>query len=222
MVKVVIRKPSGEVVAYEPLIDLLVGEREQIIRRDELVRDSAYIGFGKGGFYFDQPGHYRIRAVYAALDGSEVMSNIITVRVRYPVTPAEDSLAELFMGDEQGTLLYLLGSDDESLKSGNAAFDEVLEKHGKHPMANYARLVKGVNAARDFKTVTEGNRVEVRQAQLDESARLLSAAADSRVLDSVSTQMILANLAEVQTRAGDEVAAQKTLATLSAMKTGTA
>lgn len=222
MVKVVIRKPSGEVVAYEPLIDHLVGEREQIIRRDELVRDSAYIGFGKGGFYFDQPGHYRIRAVYAALDGSEVMSNIITVRVRYPVTPAEDSLAELFMGDEQGTLLYLLGSDDESLKSGNAAFDEVLEKHGKHPMANYARLVKGVNAARDFKTVTEGNRVEVRRAQLDESARLLSAAADSRVLDSVSTQMILANLAEVQTRAGDEVAAQKTLARLSAMKTGTA
>jgi hypothetical protein len=214
MVKVVIRKPSGEVVAYEPLIDHLVGEREQIIRRDELVRDSAYIGFGKGGFYFDQPGHYRIRAVYAALDGSEVMSNIIT--------PAEDSLAELFMGDEQGTLLYLLGSDDESLKSGNAAFDEVLEKHGKHPMANYARLVKGVNAARDFKTVTEGNRVEVRRAQLDESARLLSAAADSRVLDSVSTQMILANLAEVQTRAGDEVAAQKTLARLSAMKTGTA
>lgn len=224
MVKVVIRKPSGEVVAYEPLIDHLVAGRESIIRRDDLVRDSAYIGFGKDGFYFDQPGHYRIRAAYAALDGSEVMSDIITVRVRYPVTAAEESLADLFMGDEQGTLLYLLGSDDESLKSGNAAFDEVLEKHAKHPMANYARLVKGVNAARDFKTVAEENenRVMVRQAQLDESAKLLSAAADSRVLDSVSAQMTLANLAEVQTRAGDEAAAQKTLATISAMTTGTA
>lgn len=223
LVKVVIRKPSGEVVAYEPLIDHLVGERESIISRDALVRDSAYIGFGKDGFYFDQPGHYRIRAAYAALDGSEVMSDIITVRVRYPVTAADESLADLFMGEDQGALLYLLGSDDESLKRGNDAFDEVLEKHTKHPMANYARLIKGVNASRNFKTVTEENenRIVVRQAQLDESTRLLSAVADSRVLDSVSTQMTLANLADVQTRAGDEVAAKKTLATLSAMTTGT-
>lgn len=222
MVKVVIRKPSGEVVAYEPLIDHLVGERESIIARDELVRDSAYIGFGKGGFYFDQPGHYRIRAAYAALDGSEVMSDIITVRVRYPVTAADESLADLFMGEDQGTLLYLLGSDDESLKRGNDAFDEVLEKHAKHPMANYARLVKGVNASRNFKTVTEENenRVVMRQARLDESAQLLSAVADSGVLDPVSTQMILSNLAEVQTKSGDE-AAKKTLGKLSAMTTRT-
>ena len=224
MVKVVIRKPSGEVVAYEPLIDHLVGERESIIGRDESVRDSAYIGFGKGGFYFDQPGHYRIRAAYAALDGSEVLSEIITVRVRYPVTAADESLADLFMGEDQGTLLYLLGSDDESIKRGNDAFDEVLEKHAKHPMANYARLVKGVNASRNFKTVTEENenRLVVRQAQLDESAKLLSAAADSRVLDPVTTQMTLTNLAEVQTSAGDEAAAKKTLATLSEMTSGTA
>ena len=45
-----------------------------------------------------------------------------------------------------------------------------------------------------------GNRVEVRLAQLDESAKLLPAATDWRVLNSVSTQMILANLAMVQTR----------------------
>jgi len=224
LVKIVISKPNGKVVAYEPMIDHLVGERERILGRNEVERDSAYIGFGKDGFYFDQPGHYRIRAAYAALDGSEVMSDIITVRVRYPVTVVDESLADLFMGEDQGTLLYLLGSDNESLKRGNDAFDEVLEKHAKHPMANYARLVKGVNGSRAFKTVTEENenRVVVREAQLDESAKLLSAAAESRVLDPVSTQMTLANLAEVQTKAGNEVAAKKTLAALSAMTTGTA
>lgn len=220
MVRVVILKPSGEVVAYEPLIDHLVGERESLIGRDELVRDSAYIGFGKDGFYFNQPGHYLIRAAYAALDGSEIFSDIITVRVRYPVTATEEDLADLFMGKEQGTLLYLLGSDNESLQRGNDAFDEVLQKHAKHPMANYARLVKGINAGRDFKIVTEENenRLMVRQAQLDESTTLLSAAANSRVLDSVTTQMTLVNLAEVHNRAGNETAAKETLATLSAMK----
>jgi len=217
MVKVIISKPSGELVAYEPLIDLLVGGQETTLTTDKPITDSAYIGFGKDGFYFGQPGHYRIRASYAALDGSEVLSDILTVRVRYPVTAAEESIADLFMGDEQGTLLYLLGSDDESLQRGNEAFDEMLEKHGKHPMADYVRLIKGINAGRDFKTVNADNQVGVRNAQLDESATLLTAVADSRVLDSVSTQMTLTTLADVHTRAGNEAAAKKTLDTLSAM-----
>ena len=219
LVKVVISKPSGELVAYEPLIDLLVGGQETTLSVGNPVTDSAYIGFGKDGFYFNQPGHYRIRASYAALDGSEVLSDILTVRVRYPVTAAEESIADLFMGDEQGTLLYLLGSDDESLQRGNEAFDEMLEKHGKHPMANYVRLIKGINAGRDFKTVNTDNQVGIRQAQLNESAALLTAVADSQALDSVSTQMTLATLADVQTRSGNEAAAKKTLDTLSAMTT---
>jgi hypothetical protein len=221
LVKVVIRKPNGEVVAYEPLIDHLVGEQESLISGDELIRDSAYIGFGKGGFYFDQPGHYRIRAVYAALDGSQVLSDIITVRVRYPVTAGEEELADLFMGEDQGTLLYLLGSDNDSLRHGNEAFDVVLDKYPKHAMANYARLVKGVNASRDFKTVTEENenRLIVRPAQLDESAKLLTTVADSSVLDNVSTQMVLSNLIEVQVKGGDEAAAKKSQDKLSAMMT---
>jgi len=224
MVKIVIRKPNGTVVSYEPLIDHLVGERLSILSRDEVIRDSAYIGYGKGGLYFDQPGHYQIRAVYAALDGSQVMSDILTLRVRYPVTAAEEELADLFMGDEQGTLLYLLGSDDESLQYGNDAFEMVLEKYAKHPMANYARLVKGFNAKRTFKTITEDTetRLHVRAAELDKSATLLKKVADSGVLDPVSTCEALSGLAEVQTKLGDVQAAKQTLSTVSAMAITTA
>jgi hypothetical protein len=224
MVKIVIRKPSGEVVAYEPLIDHLVGARESILGRDDFVNDSAYIGYGKDGFYFDQPGHYRIRAAYAALDGSEVLSELITIRVRYPVTAAEEELADLFMGEDQGALLYLLGSDSDSLRRGNDAFEEVLSKYPKQPMANYARLVKGMNAGRQFKIVTEENesRMTVRPSQLDESTKLLTAVADAAVLDPVSAQMVLSNLVDVQAKAGDEAAVQRTLGRLSAMTLRTA
>lgn len=217
MVKVVIQKPNGEVVTYEPLIDHLVGARDAVINGTLPVKDSAYIGFGKGGFYFGQPGQYLIRAVYAASDGSEILSDMIRVRVRYPVTAADASLADLFMGQDQGTLLYLLGSDSEFLRNGNAAFDEILDRHGKHPMANYARLIKGINAARDFKTIHGESTVTVRDAQLVESTKLLATAATSKVLDSVTTQMTLSNLAEVQVRSGDETAARKTLDVLTAM-----
>jgi hypothetical protein len=222
MVKIVIRKPSGEVVAYEPLIEHLVGPRETIIGLNDTIAESAYIGYGKDGLYFEEPGNYRIRACYAALDGSQVMSDIITVRVRYPVTAAESELADLFIGDEQGTLLYLLGSDHESLRRGNEAFDEILAKYPDNAMANYVRLVKGINASRDFKTITDDkeNRVVVRPAKLDESSKLLSVVADSGVLDPVSAKMALTNLAEVQTKAGDDEAVKQTLSKLSAIAIG--
>ncbi|MCX6307077.1 MAG: hypothetical protein NT040_19095 [Bacteroidetes bacterium] len=220
MVKVVIRKPNGEVVAYEPLIDHLVGASETTLGRDDVIKDSAYIGYGKDGFYFDQPGYYLVRATYAALDGSEVMSDVIRIRVRYPVSVTEESLADLFMGEDQGTLLYLLGSDNESLKHGNDAFDEVLERYEKHPMANYARLIKGINASRNFKTITDeaANRMIIRKAQLTESTSLLTSVATSGILDPVSAQMTLSSLADVQTRDGNKAGAKKTLSTLSGLK----
>ncbi|WP_293122465.1 hypothetical protein [Microcoleus sp. bin38.metabat.b11b12b14.051] len=222
MVKIVIRKPSGEVVAYEPLIEHLVGPRESVIGIDDTIAESAYIGYGKDGLYFEEPGNYRIRACYAALDGSQVMSDIITVRVRYPVTAAEAELADLFIGDEQGTLLYLLGSDHESLRRGNEAFDEILAKYPDNAMTNYVRLVKGINASRNFKTITDKNenRVMVRPAELEQSSKLLSAVADSGVLDPVSAKMTLTNLAEVQTKAGDDEALKQTLSKLSAIAIG--
>lgn len=213
LVQIVIQRPNGSLQAYEPLIDHLVGQRESVIGRTDVIRDSAYIGFGHDGFYFDQPGNYQLRASYMALDGSVVLSNMMNLRVAYPVTAAEEELAELFTGDEQGTLLYLLGSDSEALRHGNAAFAEVVDKHGRHPMAMYARLVLGSNAGRDFKTITNdgGDRLNLRKARTAESTEMLTAVAGSGVLDPVSAGQALAKLAEVQVRAGDQEAASATL-----------
>jgi len=212
LVKIAIRKPSGDVWSYDPVIDHVVGARDQEIGPGDSIQDSAYIGFGKGGLHFDQPGRYQIRAVYAAIDGSQVLSNLLDVRVRYPVTAAEEELADLFMGEEQGMLLYLLGSDADSLRRGNAAFDEVLAKYPKHAMASYARLVKGINAGREFKTITPDRpgRLALRASNGVESVELLTAVADSGVLDSVSAEMTLSKLAEVQAKSGDDKAAAKT------------
>ena len=214
LVKIVISKPGGEVCAYEPMIDHLVGDRQAVLGVDDEIGDSAYIGYGKGGFYFEQPGQYRVRAAYAALDGSQVLSDILTIRVRYPVSEDDDKLAELFMGEAQGALLYLKGSDNETLRAGNDAFDEVLDRFDAHPMATYVRMVKGVNAGRTFKTVTaaEGKLVTVRPAQLEASISLLSQVTDARVLDPMSAGQVLSTLACVQNTIGDSKGAQETLA----------
>lgn len=186
------------------------------------INESAYIGYGQDGFYFDAPGVYELRAVYHALDGSKVFSNHLKLRVRAPVDKKEDELAELFLGEEQGQLLYLLGSDSRFLSDGNDALDLVIDKHGDHPFAVYAKMIKGINACRDFKEITN-SKVQVRAARNDESAQLLSDVVKSAAsppnmadptsdvnLDNVTLLQVMSRLNHAQTEAGDLKKAQAT------------
>jgi len=212
LTNVVIAKPNGDVVAWEPFIDHLVGPEQRTLRAGEQLEASAYIGFGKGGMYFDQPGTYQIRAAYHALDGSRILSNVATLRVRYPVTAQDNELAELLTGSQQGALFYLLGSDAESLRAGNDAFDIVLDKHGTHPLASYVKLAKGVNAARTFKTIQRDvdKLVHVRQPRVAEADNLLTAAAAPKSpIDPISKAEGLRRLAVAQGLAGNDEGAKE-------------
>jgi hypothetical protein len=209
MVQIVIRKPSGSTTLYRPLIEHCVDEASTVMLNSARpsIYDSAYVGYGKDGFYFDQPGGYQLRAIYMAPDGSQVVSPTLNLRVRAPYTAADEEVADLFMGDEQGQLLYLLGSDSEALKRGNEAFDRVLEEYPDHPLTVYARLVKGINAERDFKQLTEDKVVNVRQADPEESVNLLSSVVDDSVdekgVDNITLNMTMRRLAHAQKKADD-------------------
>ena len=209
---VVVSKPGGKVVVYEPLIDHLMGPSERQLGGHQKLEASAYIGYGKGGLYFDQPGTYQIRGVYQAPDGSRVMSNVASLRVRYPVTARDEELAELLMGEEQGALFYLLGSDNPSLRRGNDAFDKILDKYGDHPLADYVRMAKGVNASRTFKTIGSEPKVLVRKANMGEAGKLLSAAAAHKsIVDDISKAEVIDKLAMAQKESGDDRGASDTL-----------
>jgi hypothetical protein len=210
MTSLAICKPNGDVVAYEPYIDHLMDSQPRFLADGEVIEESAYIGYGADGLYFDRPGTYKLRAIYQAPDGSQVFSNVAELRVRYPVTQGEEELADLLIGDEQGALFYLLGSDSEALSSGNRAFDTVLEKHAKSPMADYVQAARGVNAARTFVIVDDDRpeRAEVRQPELKTAEALLTAATsgNSRI-DDLSKAQFLQKLSKEQRRAGDDQAA---------------
>jgi hypothetical protein len=208
---IAIAKPNGQVVAYEPWIEHLVGPSEQPLTPGAPIQDSAYIGFGKGGLYFEQPGRYQIRAIYYALDGSQVFSNVLNLRVRYPVTAQDERLAELLIGEEQGAQFYMMGSDSESLRHGADALDLVLKEYGKNPIADYVRFVKGVNLARTFKTIKEkGAGLEVRPADTEAAAQLITAAAsETSPVDTISKSQALRKLAIAQEKAGDKEGASK-------------
>ncbi|MCV2369419.1 hypothetical protein [Roseateles oligotrophus] len=214
MCSVVIGRPNGSVVLYEPYIDHLMASKTKFLPAGKVIEDSAYIGFGKGGLYFDQPGIYTLRAVYHALDGSQVMSNVLSVRVRYPGSAENEEVANLLLGEEQGTLFFLKGSDSEFLRSGNEAFETMLEKHPGHRLTDYVRFARGVNAGRTFKTISKDKEhgVLVRQSNLaDANALLMAATSGKSVLDDLSKQNCLESLASIHRNKGDEKSAKLAL-----------
>jgi len=181
LLDVAIQRPGGRIVAYRPMIEHCVEPRMVRLEGAGILSETAYIGYGKDGLYFDAPGLYKITAVYTAPDGSQVVADPIELRVRGPVTATESEIADLFLGEEQGALFYLAGSDSAALKNGNAALDLVLDKYPDHPLAVYARLQKGFNLSREFKTI-EPNRemVSIRKPAEEESQQLLAGIAAPR------------------------------------------
>jgi len=181
LVDVAIQRPGGQITVYRPMIEHCVEPKVVRLEAGSPISETAYIGYGKDGLYFDAPGLYKLRASYTAPDGSPIVSDPIDLRVRSPITAADDEIAELYLGEEQGMLFYLAGSDSPSLKHGNAALDLVLDKHADHPLAVYARLQKGFNLGREFKTI-EPNRakVSVRKPATEESQELLAGIGGAR------------------------------------------
>ncbi len=216
-VQIAIQKPGGEVIPYEPPMDQCSEVKSvQLDAKRPAIYESAYIGYDKNrGQVFDQPGVYRVRGAYFATDGSIVLSNVLSVRVRPPLKAEDQEVGELLLGDEQGMLFFLLGSDGPSLKPGNEAMEEVVAKHAKHPLAVYAKLVQGFNLSREFKNLEADNTMSTRKPRREDAQTLLNqVVSDSKGeagLDNISLNMTMRRLAQVQVEAGAKTKAKETM-----------
>ncbi|UBU15684.1 zinc metalloprotease [Nonomuraea gerenzanensis] len=207
--QVSITQPGGRTVLYRPMMRHCVDTSPEI-RLDPgnpAIYRSAYIGHGRDGHYFQLPGEYQIRAQYIAADGSRIVSPACPIRVRLPVSREDHLVAELMLGEDQGKLFSLMGSDSPALRAGNQALDEVIERYGDHPLAVYARLVKGLNAEREFKELTPGNRLRVRPPDPKQGIEHLTAVARDASIDNITLNLAMRRLARAEARQGDMVRA---------------
>jgi hypothetical protein len=212
---IAIQQPSGRTVLYKPMLRRCMDEhRERKVEPGKALYESAYIGHGSHGAYFDQPGRYRLRAMYTAADGSKIVSPIAELRVRPPLTAKDEEVGELMMGDQQGQLLSLLGSDSPHLKAGRDALEEVATKHAKHPLATFARLALGVNDARDFKQITPDKQIVVRAAEPAAAVERLTAVEQASTgdggVDNITLNFVMRTRARAEAKT-DIKAAEKTL-----------
>jgi hypothetical protein len=199
-VKIGIRKPSGVIDMYEPLIDYLITPEPIVLNADKpAIYASAYIGYGKD-LYFDQPGEYLVRAIYYGLDGSKVLSNVLSIKVNFPLSESDQKVANLLMGDEQGKLFYLLGSPPMVLEDGNKAFDTVLARYKDNPLAVYVQFIRGIDAGRKFKLIEKDKVKVVRERESDTSIKLLNQTVEKskagKGLDNISTNYAMRQVAK--------------------------
>jgi hypothetical protein len=174
-VRLAIRKPGGDITHYRPLMRGCSAQETVDLSPDTPARyESIYLGFGKGGFYFDQSGTYEIRATYRAPDGSTLVSNVHALRVRSPLTREDEHVAELLGGTrDHGKLIYLNGSRARHLESATRDLKEVASKYANHPLAAYARLALGIDAARRFKRFDDDGKLSSAKPEFKESVQYL-------------------------------------------------
>ncbi|MEW1547826.1 hypothetical protein [Streptomyces tsukubensis] len=219
-VAVQVQDPRGRTRVFRPLARTCNGHGPDapatvLDDTNPALYESAYIGSGGDGLYFAEPGLYRVTAAHQAPDGSRTVSAPTAFRVRAPLTRTDQEVGELLIGDEQGTLLTLLGSDAPTLTPGNDALQEVVERHGDHPLATYARLARGANAGRHFQTLTGSGTLSVREPDIADSVQQLTAAVDASLgdegLDNITLNAAMRRLALVHAKDGNTQAANEVL-----------
>ena len=218
-VRIGILKPNGKVCLYEPLAhNCSIPEEVQLSPENNTVYASTYIGYGKEGFYFDQAGFYRIKGAFRNRDGSIVQSQEITIRVKTPISHADDQIADKYFTSDAGALFYLLGSDSEVLQKGMNEFQEVSEKYKNNDLAIYADLVLGVNDAMKFKVADSSEqKVVTRKRNLASAKTRLSKVFNASKgtgndgVDNITLNWAFRHLAKAYVLEGDEKNAKATL-----------
>jgi hypothetical protein len=210
LVSIAIARPGGTTVVHSPLIEHCVRPETVVLDAARpAIYESAYIGSGEEGLAFAAPGLYRLRAVYLALDGSRVVSNLLELRVRGTHHDEDEAVADLLLDEQVGALFTLLGSEGPEMAAANARIERLLEAHGTHPLALYGRLVQGYVRARPFKLVLGDETVRVREARPDEAIALLdsvvaASGAPGKGLDSISLNQIFRRMIVALKTAGDD------------------
>ncbi|HEV7880800.1 hypothetical protein [Bradyrhizobium sp.] len=124
-VAIYIQKPDGQVIQYDPVICAVGGSEMLSLAaagtaeqgRDRYSRE-IFLSYGSSSFYFDQPGDYRIRAVYQGPGDVLIPSEAHRIRIGAPVSKEIDRKAQDYFTDDVGLTLYLQGSRSPHLEKG--------------------------------------------------------------------------------------------------------
>jgi len=171
---VFVRRPDGRLTEFQPAMCMLATPEPMTLApaqaaatgQDRLSRE-IFIGFGKQGFSFDQPGDYLVRAVYQGAGDLFVPSNVHRIRVGPPLSTEVDRFAQDFFNTSVGLALYLDGSRSPFLAKGRSVLETAVERFGASQFGAKVAQSLAQGLARPFHTLRAetGNRATLVEAQ---------------------------------------------------------
>jgi hypothetical protein len=129
-----IRRPDGTIVEYVPNIhalgtpDLLTLAPKGSTEGAERYSKEIFLAYGSGGFYFDHPGEYQVRAIYQGLGDVLIPSNVHRIRIGVPASAEMDRLGQDFFSDQVGLALYVQGSQSPFLGDAMGVIEAVADR----------------------------------------------------------------------------------------------
>ena len=230
--EIYIKRPDGKTVNYDPVACKL-GPAEMATLQPGMEADTnkpntngsdrisknVTLSFGKGGFYFQEPGEYSVRAVYSSNDNMTITSNTCKVRIGRPFERDEERMAQDFFSPDVGLALNFGGSSSPYLSGGMNTIETMADRFSDTPLGARLSLSLATNQARPFHRVQDGKIVRIREANPDLALHLSNQALDQYKKDKTSLSAMTFHecchlRAEMQAARGEKKEADKEINSL--------
>ena len=144
---VIIKKRGGSARQWHPFAQYCYHNDKKALEPQHSVYGSLNIASGVGGWNIAEPGMYTIQLALH-LEGEDVVSNKLEVRVAPPRSYEEEFVAQDFFSEEVGRVLTFNGT--RYLDQANDTLEEVVDQFGGKRVAHHARLALGNPLTRDY------------------------------------------------------------------------
>ena len=178
LVAVHVRRPDGRTLRYRPLTCALSSPRPKTLlphgsgpEGEDRHSERLFLGYGRGGFLFDDPGEYLVRAEYRS---GELMatSNAHRLRIGHPASEEADRFAQDFFSYPVGMSLYLGGSASPHLAEGARALDEAVARFPGTLLGARCAATRARSVARPFYRLEDGALRRAQEGDPEEALRL--------------------------------------------------
>ncbi|MBI4525419.1 MAG: hypothetical protein HY695_16585 [Deltaproteobacteria bacterium] len=177
---VIIKKEGKPARRLLPYVQYCWLPKKRVLTPGAATYESLFISAGRNGWDLAEPGRYTIQ-VALHLEGEDIVSNPLPLRVAPPRGYDEELIAQDFFTDDVGRIIALDGS--YFLEKGNDVLRNTVESLADRRVAIHARVALGRVLMQDYKQLVaesvngrRGLAVRLRSAQLETAKQHLSAA----------------------------------------------
>lgn len=172
-VKIVIQKPNGRVEGFHPplcQVGSIVGHdlANAANRGGDRYAETINLSFGGHGFCFDNPGIYKIRAVYRGPGDALIVSNIHQLRIGLPENSEVDRIAQDYFATQTGLALCFGGSRSRYLQQGMNTLMRLCEQFPETDRSIRTSVILARSLSTAFFSLNEKNKLAASKPTLQD------------------------------------------------------